>query len=198
MQTEVPSFGYYTVSIASFDSRAFIRSNNERAFVISQLQDLLSPRLLLDSSPAHKQLASCIDLLAYSIRPDSIGFVVFAIDVSLLSHLITLVVSRLRQYQTEYFSIQTSEPLIQIKKLRGEHHALLQTSKLHARHEDWEYDRYSSIGFYLNDRRGDWMRIWRLSKLYENDPLLYRQHVTHQLHHYSEIVGSSTRLPFSP
>ena len=64
--------------------------------------------------------------------------------------------------------------VLRTKKLRGAHQALEQSVAIHSLHTDWEYDRYSSIGFYLHDRRGDWMRLWRLSQLYDNEPTHYR------------------------
>ncbi|MGV9001456.1 MAG: hypothetical protein ACOH18_00660 [Candidatus Saccharimonadaceae bacterium] len=177
MKIQSKSYGYYFVSITLPGNQRFMKTNNERAFVISQLQDLLSMRLLIGSVPAHKQLASCIDLLAFSITSEAIQLIVFTIDASILTYLTDHIPSRLAQYQSEYQAPQGKaivEPRVYTKKLRGPHQALARSVELHSWHEDWEYDRYSSIGFYLHDRRGDWMRTWRLSQLYDNEPLNYR------------------------
>lgn len=177
MNTQPKSYGYYLLSITSPGARQLMHTNNERAFVVSQLQDLLSPRLLIATVPPHKQLASCIDLLAFSITANSIHLLVFAIDKSVLSHIADSLVQRLVQYQSEYHPrspMLPTEPIVRTKKLRGPHQALASSIELHLFHEDWEYDRYSSIGFYLHDRRGDWMRTWRLAQLYENDSDIYR------------------------
>lgn len=189
MQMHPKSYGYYSVIFYTPGSQRLLRTNNERAFIISQLQDLLSPRLLISVVPPHKQLASCIDLLAFSITPETIQLLLFAIDVSVITQITTNICNRLAQYQDEYRptnSMCHTKPYIAVKKLHGPHQALAYSVTLHLLHEDWEYDRYSSIGFYLHDRRGDWMRTWRLAQLYENDPTTYRlfidQHTKNAAH----------------
>lgn len=176
MEKERASYGYYHVEFIASDSRKLLSSNNERAFIVSLLQDLLSPRLLLSDIAPHKQLASCIDLLAFSITSTSIHLLLFAIDASVVSDFTHCITARLSQYQFDYHPrlLLAKPSVVRTKKLRGPHQALAQSIEIHALHEDWEYDRYSSIGFYLHDRRGDWMRIWRLSQLYENTSENYR------------------------
>lgn len=176
MQKQIKSYGYYSIVLSLEGARKLMQTNNERAFVVSQLQDLLSPRLLISAVPAHKQLASCVDLLAFSLRGESIQLLVFAIDSSVVSQLTNHIAARLRQYQYEYQPrVGSPEIITSIKKLRGPHQALARSIEIHSLHEDWEYDRYSSIGFYLHDRRGDWMRIWRLTRLYDNVASNYYQ-----------------------
>jgi hypothetical protein len=178
MKDSSDSYGYYHITVTSSGNHRLLRSNNERAFIITQLQDLLSPRLILGSVPAYRQLASCIDLLAYSIAHQSIHLLVFSIDATIASDFIHRIIARLSQYQYEYqpnhYSTNTEiRPTIEL--LSGPHEALRRSVELHLLHQDWEYDRYSSIGFYLHDRRGDWMRTWRLTKLYDNENSLYRE-----------------------
>ena len=196
---EIQSFsqGYYHVTLCNRTNSSLLRSNTERAFILAQLQDLLSPRLFIGDVPAHKQLASCIDLLAFSITPSSVQLVVYAIDRSVLRYMCARVTDRFMQYQSEthindirYLPLEISASF---KKLRGPHHALAKSITLHLRHEDWEYDRYSSIGFYLHDRRGDWMRTWRVAKLYENTPAHYYQLAARELH--ATRSNNPTSLP---
>lgn len=179
MEGQSFSQGYYHVTLRTRTTATLLKSNTERAFIMAQLQDLLSPRLFIGDIPAHKQLASCIDLLAFSVEPSSIQFVLFSIDRSVARHMCERIVDRFTQYRGDLHmhDIRYTPPDISIalQKLRGPHHALAQTIALHLRHEDWEYDRYSSIGFYLHDRRGDWMRTWRLTQLYENTAANYYQ-----------------------
>ena len=185
-------YGYYSVTFYTPGSKRLLHTNNERAFIISQLQDLLSPRLLISSVPAYKQMASCIDLLAFSITSSQVQLVVFAIDGSVITQLASSICSRLLQYQNEYHPTAAAahyQPYTSIKKLRGPHQALGRSITLHLLHEDWEYDRYSSIGFYLHDRRGDWMRMWRLTQLYDNDPQAYRMLV---IQHARQALAQST------
>jgi hypothetical protein len=187
MSPKIKSYGYYSVTLASQEGCYAMRSNSERAFVVSQLQDLLSPRLLLTTIPPYKQFASCIDLLGFSITREAIRIVLFAIDASSAARLATCLMTRLTQYQSEYHPHKNTPPQLRvaIKRLHGPHQALAQTVALHTRHEDWEYDRYSSIGFYLHDRRGDWMRIWRLTQLYNNDAENYYALLKNRLKHPS-------------
>ena len=58
-------------------------------------------------------------------------------------------------------------------KLNGRHEALNISKEIHLLHDNWRYDRYSSIGFYLDDRRGDWMRPYRLTSLFGAKPKQY-------------------------
>ncbi len=181
MKTLSNSHGYYHIKIISgVSSTRLIQSNSERAFIITQLQDLLSPRLVINEIPAHKQLASCIDLLSFSIRTGEIHLLVFSIDKKLCRYLAKCLTDRLALYRNEWSSTDAKNPRvlyakIVVRELDGPHQALAHSVEFHLLHEDWEYDRYSSIGFYLHDRRGDWMRTWRLTRLYENNPNSYRQ-----------------------
>ncbi|OJU87384.1 hypothetical protein BGO17_00020 [Candidatus Saccharibacteria bacterium 49-20] len=177
MEKASSPYGYCHVTLAAQSGATLLHSNSERAFIISQLQDLLSPRFILGDVPAYRQLASCIDLLAFSITPNAVHFILFAIDRTLAKDFAHRIVARLGQYQYEFTRNTMHSQLdarIDIKRLTGPHEALRRTLDLHLLHQDWEHDRYSSIGFYLHDRRGDWMRIWRLSTLYEADPSIYR------------------------
>ena len=65
-------------------------------------------------------------------------------------------------------------------RLAGRHEALCVSKEIHLLHEQWRYDRYSSIGFYLDDRRGDWMRPYRLTSLFNAQPKQYLQFIKSQ------------------
>lgn len=197
MNNYATSFGYYYVTLRQAGPGRFLQSNNERAFIISQLQDLLSPRLLLHSVPAHTQLASCIDLLAFSVRDTGVDLLLFSIDKSIATKCIHHLTQRLIQYQSEYGYSRTpgkraSSPLLRIQKLIGPHQALAKSVDIHLLHDNWEFDRYSSIGFYLHDRRGDWMRTWRLATLYEHNVEQYVSLISHAAS--SPISSSAMRL----
>lgn len=196
MKTRSKSYGFYTIHVSTPTGR-LLHTNNERAFFLSQLQDLLSPRQLFNDVPVYKQLASCIDLLAFSVGSESIRVVLFSIDKQIAIKFIDYVLSRLHQYRSEYQLISAAPKIdirIHCKKLDGPHHALEQSLALHVLHQDWEFDRYSSIGFYLHDRRGDWMRIWRLSNLYNNDPAQYLQFMRAALYQTNGIEINTTKL----
>lgn len=186
MKERQHSYGYFHITLRADGATTLMRSNSERAFIVAQLQYFLSPRLILGEIPAYKQLASCIDLLSFSIKNNAIELLIFSIDPKLCRYFASCITDQFCQYRSEQnpssaiaakLKIHTS-----IKKLSGPHQALATSLTLHLRHEDWEYDRYSSIGFYLHDRRGDWMRTWRLAQLYENKPEYYLGLIHNQLH----------------
>ncbi len=172
--------GYYHVQIRASDSSRFFKTNNERAFIGVQLQQLLAARSVLEDPLYAKSLAHHIDLLAFSISEQGIQLLAYCIDISSLQHLGAIMIERLVQYRSEYqlYSHSSNAQVsIAMKKLSGEHEALTLSAKIHLLHKDWEYDRYSSIGFYLHDRRGDWMKLWRLTQLYDNDASAYRSFI---------------------
>ncbi len=168
--------GYYRTRIFSLRRTRLFYSNNERAFVIMQLQQLLAARSILEEPSGAHSLAHHIDLLAFSVSEKGIELLTYAIAETSLRQLVTLLSDRLSQYQSEYprSHVLPAEPIISTQKLHGEHEALRISVEIHQLHSDWEYDRYSSIGFYLHDRRGDWMKVWRLANLFNNEPELYR------------------------
>jgi hypothetical protein len=172
--------GYYHVQVSSTDSNRFFKTNNERAFIGVQIQQLLAARSVLEDPLYAKSLAHHIDLLAFSISQEGIQLLAYCIDVSSLQHLIDILLERLAQYRSEY-RLYSRQPAasIEIRELIGEHEALSLSADIHLLHKDWEYDRYSSIGFYLHDRRGDWMKLWRLTQLYNNDVSAYRRFIKH-------------------
>lgn len=176
MESNTTPYGYRHIVIEPRDAGKLLRSNSERAFTVAQLQDLLSPRLILGDVPAYRQLASCVDLLAFSISSHAIHLIVFTIDTAIATDFAHRIAARLAQFQDEYhppYSRCSTEAHIAITSLAGPHQALAHSVDIHLLHQDWEYDRYSSISFYLHDRRGDWMRIWRLTSLYDNEPAHY-------------------------
>jgi len=181
MKQDPKTDGYYYIRITSdVSSGPLLASNSERAFIISKLQDFLSPRLVIHELPIYKQLPSCIDLLAFSIQSRGIELLLFSIDQSLCRSFVEQLVEVLLGYQYEIVqyaphTYYKRKPKIQVLALSDIHEAFATSLRIHALHTDWEYDRYSSIGFYLHDRRGDWMRTWRLTQIYDAIPDAYRK-----------------------
>lgn len=191
MENNTAAYGYCHIVIEPRDGRKLLRSNSERAFIIAQLQDLLSPRLVLGDIPAYRQLASCVDLLAFSISHTAIHLLVFTIDTTIASDFAHRLLARLTQFQYEYrppHHRSNPDVSVSVEHLVGPHQALAHSVVIHQLHHDWEYDRYSSIGFYLHDRRGDWMRIWRLTSLYDNEPA----------HYYELMLSGQPTSPAEP
>ncbi|MCD8561568.1 hypothetical protein LRY29_00640 [Candidatus Saccharibacteria bacterium] len=159
--------GYYHVSIRDSLREHLLDTNDERARIVALLQDALGIQSFLDDPIAYQKFGARIDLLAFSITRHSIELVIFALNKAsgrLLARLLSAALQELSNHH----------PTTTIHTLSGSHHALLTSIRLHARHDDWEYDRYSSIGFYLHDRRGDWVRLRRVSALFSADPERYR------------------------
>lgn len=201
MEVSLTKYGYCHLTIESSSARKILHSNGERAFIVTQLQDLLSPRLILGDIPAHRQLASCIDLLAFSITPQAVHLVTFSIDFTIAKDFAHRLALRLAQYQSDCTPSSPKRSLdtqVSLEFLSGPHHALSRSISIHFLHEDWEYDRYSSIGFYLHDRRGDWMRTWRLANLYENQPELYYELMKSYLHDTRDEPSDSMPSPLWP
>ena len=174
--------GYYHVRVYTGGSSRFFKTNNERAFIGVQIQQLLAARSVLEDPLYAKSLAHHIDLLAFSISEEGIQLLAYCIDITSLQHFINILLQRLGQYRSEYQLYRNQpESSVIIRKLLGEHEALALSATIHLLHKDWEYDRYSSIGFYLHDRRGDWMKLWRLTKLYENNTATYHDYIQHAL-----------------
>ncbi len=177
MNIQNDTSGYYKITIACFNHLPLLQSNSERAFIISTLQDLLSPRMIIGDIPAYRQLASCIDLLAFSILTHHIELLVFSIDKTITGTFTQSLLDHLDVFQDTNNTqkvIDLSKRYVKSTLLDSAEDALSETITLHSLHNDWEFDRYSSIGFYLHDRRGDWMRLWRLTRLYDNSHDTYR------------------------
>jgi hypothetical protein len=192
-ETTQKTNGYYHIRVYSHGSQRFFKTNNERAFIGVQIQQLLAARSVLEDPLYAKSLAHHIDLLAFSISEDGIQLLMYCIDVSSLHHLMNILLQRLAQYRSEYqVRINQSDTSVAIRKLAGEHEALSLSADIHLLHKDWEYDRYSSIGFYLHDRRGDWMKLWRLTKLYDNNASTYRDFILHALDRSLTTAGVRT------
>lgn len=168
--------GYYFVRIHG-DTSNFLSSNGERSFVISQLQDLFTfhPYGYSSNLSYPTSIALQSDLLAFSITRDAISLLLFCSSLTALSTLKRSLAEGLAWYSNEYHPQKNTSRHLRYttKKLYGPHQALEYTATIHLLHEDWEYDRYSSIGFYLHDRRGSWMRLWRMSGLFENHAQKY-------------------------
>jgi len=193
------SHGYYSLTILPQPDCLLLGSNSERAAVVALLQDLLSPRFLISEAPAHQQLSSCIDLLGFSIRSQQIQLILFSIDRHIVTRFGELLMDGLSVFRDRHFISAPPSylpPILRATQLQGPHQALDATVALHLLHEDWEYDRYSSIGFYLHDRRGDWMRIWRLTRLYGNESQRYRTLLYTQV--MQSPVLTTPRLSLAP
>lgn len=182
---------YYHIHIHDALRERFFRSNSERALVITSLQRYLGTRSLVQFPYREPALAKYIDLLAFSLHENGIELVAFALSRNALQTLCSYIIAELREFRLEYAQQAPMSSIMYSRTaLRGSHHALEITRYVHLLHLDWENDRYSSIGFYLHDRRGDWMRLWRMARLYDNNSDQYRSYLLAGLH---SLVSTAVR-----
>lgn len=173
-QTHTQSHGaFYTLTILPKNTPYIIQSNSERAFIIASLQDSIQGDYRKHYTI--KQRPSTIELTAFSITRSRIILLFFAYTKPTAQAFGSQLVNMLAQYQetiTPYHPIATT---IHLRELSDAHDAFVSSLSIHAHHSDWEYDRYSSIGFYLHGRSGAWMKTWRMSAFYKEDPEIYRK-----------------------
>ena len=168
--------GYFHVWISSAKDSVFFRRNTDKAFFISIMQDELSFRKKLDEAHVYsKGYAADIDLLAFSLTSAGIHLLMHTIRKTAIEELGQALLLSYEQYLREQGTADhlPFDTIFIFDKLVGRHEALQVSKEIHLLHEDWRNDRYSSIGFYLDDRRGDWMRPNRLTSLFENKPRNY-------------------------
>ena len=183
--TPIPHPQFYTLSVKAHHlsaDRNIVNSNSERARVIATLQDALLGRVPEDSCRAVQEIQHHVDLLAFSITRTEATLLVCSLSARAVRNLGALIINNLIDFQRELNTLSRKVSLCTSNRpLAGEYDALDVSLDLHANHLDWEYDRYSSIGFYLHERRGAWMHIWRLSRLYDNRPDHYRALMEHKV-----------------
>jgi len=168
--------GYFHVWISSVEGSAFFNENPDKAFFMSLIQDGLSPRKNLSAITVQRHgYASYIDLLAYSLSPTGVHLLVYTSRKSAIEEFGQQLLFSYEVYLREQTSLEQLpfDTIFMFDKLVGRHEALQVSKEIHLLHDDWRYDRYSSIGFYLDDRRGDWMHPYRLTTLCDNKPRNY-------------------------
>jgi len=171
--------GYFYIHLKAIKGRRFFDYNDDRAFFLLQIQELLSHRGLLSPEEYPLRFPLAIDLLAFSVLPSGVRLLMYSLDRESANYFIQDLLGRFRLHlrQHQAYALPKKTPSPQLKKLHGVHHALAMTAYIHTRHEQLSETPYSSLGFYLYDRRGDWMRIWRLTRLYKNNPDTYLDYV---------------------
>ena len=175
--------GYFHVWISSVHNTSFFKSDSDKAFFIGLMQDNLSPRMKLDQIKIKPVgYSSEIELLAYSLTNSGVHLLVHTLRKSAIEELgQILLLSYEKFFCTQHVAKDIPFDTIFIfDKLLGRHEALSVSREIHLLHEDWRGDRYSSIGFYLDDRRGDWMRPYRLTSLFDNKPRNYLRFIKSQ------------------
>jgi len=168
--------GYFHIWISATDGAYFFRSNLDKALFITLLQDNLSPQSrLAELSIKPRGFADCIDLLAYSLTQHGVHLLVHTsrkAAIEEFGQVLLLGYADFIQESPAYATLPFNTVFI-FDHLAGRHEALAVSRTIHMRHSNWRHDRYSSIAFYLDDRRGDWMRPSRITALFQNNTQQY-------------------------
>jgi hypothetical protein len=175
--------GYFHVWISSVEGMVFFDRNEDKAFFMTVLQDNLSPRQKLDVLQVGvRGYSSEIDLLAYSLTPTGVHLLVHTSRKAAIEELGQALIFSYQSYiqQRQSMDQLPFDSIFIFDKLVGRHQALNVSREIHYLHDDWRYDRYSSIGFYLDDRRGDWIHPYRLTALFNGKPKQYLQYMQSQ------------------
>jgi hypothetical protein len=159
---------YYHLWIAAAKDQAFFETNLDKAYMISLFQDRLSPRT--------REFSSEIDLVAYSLTNFGMNLLLCASGTRAVEDFGQSLLTAYADFLNQQFSweILPFNTIFAYDVLADEHEALATSREIHLLHDDWRNDRYSSIGFFLDDRRGDWIHPWRLADLYDNDTVWYQ------------------------
>lgn len=166
--------GYFHVWISGVKDQVFFRNNNDKAFFLTLMQDNLSPRTMLSDLPVRRRLHE-VELLAYSLTLTGVHLLVYTTRKQAIEELGQILLLSYAAYihADGTFGVLPFDSIFIFDNLVGRHEALQVSREIHLLHEDWRNDRYSSIGFYLDDRRGDWMSPHRLTSLFDNKPRRY-------------------------
>ena len=175
--------GYFHLWISSANDASFFATDVDKAFFMTLIQDHLSPRAKLQSTHSlSTHFGVEIDLLAFSLTQSGVHLL---IHTSRKTAIDEFGQALLLSY-SEYLQVQQTitklpfDTIFIFDKLTGRHEALCVSKEIHMLHDDWRGDRYSSIGFYLDDRRGDWMRPYRLTSLFEGKSRQYLKFIKSQ------------------
>jgi hypothetical protein len=160
--------GYYHLWIAAAKDQVFFETNLDKAYMISLFQDHLSPRT--------REFSSDIDLIAYSLTNFGMNLLLCASSSRAVEDFGQSLLTTYAEFLNQQFSweILPFNTIFAYDVLADEHEALATSREIHLLHDDWRNDRYSSIGFFLDDRRGDWIQPWCLADLYDNDAVWYQ------------------------
>ncbi len=167
---------YYHLWIAAAKDQVFFASDIDKAFFIALFQDYLSPRANLGEwSRRHQGYAQELDLIVYSLTDFGVNLLLCTSDTEAVEDFGQALLSNYAVYlsQQTAWEVLPFDTIFTYDHLADEHEALAISRDIHLLHQHWQDDRYSSIGFYIDDRRGDWMQPWRLTNLFNNDRQWY-------------------------
>lgn len=180
--------GYYHLSI--HPNKTNIK--NSKALFLSLLQEYLSPRLrLTTNNSVMYQYSKSIDLIAFTLEGSCFELVCHCTNKYVLLHFLGTI-------KRDYCFHAQDECEVSTKKLKDIEAVLSKTLQLHSKDLPDRYNQYSSIGFYLHDRRGDWMRLWHVAELFQDLQNEYRSLLRSTTQQVAESDASTHELSQLP
>lgn len=178
---------YYHVWIARAKDQLFFQSSLDKAYIITLFQDYLSPRAGQNST---RDCSKGITLIAYSLTEYGMNLLLAGTRRQTVEDFGQSLLTDYAGYiqQQRVWEMLPFDTIFAYDTLVDEHEALSISREIHLLHDDWRNDRYSSIGFYLDDRRGDWLGAHRLANLYDNDTAWYQNFLMEN----NELVETNT------
>lgn len=163
--------GFFLISIETTEKEPLANGELDKALFLHILQQYVSPRYKLEANdPVTLRYADTISVVAFSLLSTSYQLVVHTTDHTVLRHCMETIKRDYRKH-----ALHPRACSVQYASLSNASAALEATFALHSRHTAWATDRYCSIGFYLHDQRGDWMKLWHVSPLFQNDAARYHK-----------------------
>ncbi len=171
-----PKEKYYHLWIAAAKDKVFFENNLDKAYLISLFQRYLSPRASLNSTPTYSK---DLQLIAYSLTEYGMNLLLVGANSHIVEDFGQSLLLDYANYIQEQrvWEILPFDTIFAYDNLADEHEALATSREVHLLHDNWRSDRYSSIGFYLDDRRGDWLHAEHLANLYNNDSIWYQNYL---------------------
>lgn len=168
---------YYHLWIAAAKDQIFFETSLDKAYIVHLFHEYLSPRMQLDNGfSQHHNYSSSVDLIAYSLTDFGMNLLLSASSTRSIEDFGQSLLTRYSEFlnQQRAWEMLPFDTIFTYDNLADEHEALGISREIHLLQDNWRHDQYSSIGFYLDDRRGDWLQPWRLTNLYNNDPEWYQ------------------------
>jgi hypothetical protein len=166
---------YYHLWIAAAKDQVFFQTNLDKAYIVTLFQDYLSP---MTNTGNKQNYSKDLQLITYSLTQYGMNLLLLGTGARIEDFGQSLLTDYANYVQQQrVWEVLPFDTIFAYDDLADEHEALAISREIHLLHEDWRSDRYSSIGFYLDDRRGDWLSAHRLADLYDNDSVWYQNYL---------------------
>lgn len=161
----------------SNDSSIFL-DGLDRAYLISLFQRYLTTNRpkFVEYSP-YKNYSYDIELVAFSLTDSKVSLLLYQLSVGGYEQYLRSVLTSYKRY----FSRRHNQGAVAFRKPRvtplSNNEAVIASKTIHRQANDWRDTRYSSLGFYINERRGDWVKPVRITSAFNNSPSRYLDYI---------------------